>query len=224
MVSKITDFVGKMQAAEKPRMDLQTPPFKIGANPNFTRHTETMTLKLKERKFTVSLDDFAVTDAYTNETVFDVDAKAFSLRSKRRFRDAAGQPVYTLTRTPLSFHQRFEGLNEDTNDLMFSVTSHFAFGMTRYKISFKNWAHEGEETELQVFGDMAGHFAEISIPDGPVIGQIRQSFLNSGEILFDQQSYYLVVAPGVDVSMLCAAVIVLDELEHELKQNKENKN
>ncbi|KAK0547562.1 hypothetical protein OC844_007139, partial [Tilletia horrida] len=65
-----------------------------------------------------------------------------------------------------------------------------------------------------------GHFAEISIPDGPVIGQIRQSFLNSGEIFFDQQSYYLVVAPGVDVSMLCATVIVLDELEHELKQNK----
>ncbi|KAK0557021.1 hypothetical protein OC844_005688 [Tilletia horrida] len=154
MVSKITDFVGKMQAAEKPRLDLQTPSFKIGANPNFCRHTETMTLKLKERKFTVSLDDFAITDAYTNEKVFDVDAKAFSLRQKRRFRDAIGESVYTLTRTPLSFHQRFEGFNEETDDLMFSVTSHFAFGMTRYKISFRNWAHDGEEMELQVFGDM----------------------------------------------------------------------
>ncbi|KAL9935814.1 hypothetical protein V8E36_005391 [Tilletia maclaganii] len=42
------------------------------------------------------------------------------------------------------------------------------------------------------------------------------------EIFFEQQSYYLSVAPGVEVSLLCAALIVLDEL-HELEQNKEQR-
>jgi len=56
----------------------------------------------------------------------------------------------------------------------------------------------------------------------PVRHSLGHPFLNSDEIFFEQQSYYLSVAPGVEVSLLCAALIVLDEL-HELEQNKEQR-
>lgn len=50
---------------------------------------------------------------------------------------------------------------------------------------------------------------------GTVVAMIRRKLLNSGELLFGQQTYEVSVAPGVDLALISALCICLDEMKNE---------
>ncbi|KAF8175224.1 hypothetical protein K438DRAFT_1608785, partial [Mycena galopus ATCC 62051] len=63
-------------------------------------------------------------------------------------------------------------------------------------------------------GDFFDRKATITHND-QVIGQIGRNFFNAREIFGNQQTYQFSVAPGVDLAMMAAICICLDEKKNE---------
>lgn len=73
---------------------------------------------------------------------------------------------------------------------------------------------DGKTIELLVKGDFFDRKATITMNDR-VVAQIGRNFLNVREIFGGQQSYQVSVAPGVDLALMAAVCICLDEKENE---------
>lgn len=78
---------------------------------------------------------------------------------------------------------------------------------------FKN-AADGRHVEMEVKGDWFDRSAEITCGGQPV-AHISRSFFNVREIFADKQTYFVKVAPNVDLTMVAAICISLDEEENE---------
>lgn len=55
----------------------------VGVFPQYTRHTTPIALKIREKKLSLTGDDFDIKDAATGAVVFHVDGKAFSIRGRK---------------------------------------------------------------------------------------------------------------------------------------------
>jgi uncharacterized protein YxjI len=80
-------------------------------------------------------------------------------------------------------------------------------------VVFKN-AADGRNVELEVKGDWFDRSASITCGGQPV-AHISRSFFNVREIFADKQTYFVKVAPNVDLTMVAAICISLDEKENE---------
>jgi uncharacterized protein YxjI len=83
----------------------------LGVNPAYCVAQPT-TLVLKEKAFSFSGDDFAITDA-AGVSVLHCHGSALSIFDKKEFRDNNGQTLFTLKNQLLSIHKKFlaEGPN-----------------------------------------------------------------------------------------------------------------
>lgn len=73
------------------------------------------------------------------------------------------------------------------------ITSPFSFGGANMSVTFNNF--DGRPIELKVAGDFWNRRADIVYNNIPV-GRIQPQFMNAGQLLFDQQTYFLTAAPG----------------------------
>jgi uncharacterized protein YxjI len=91
-------------------------------------------------------------------------------------------------------------------------------GKAKMAVTFKNMASNNADIELMIRGDWIDKSAKITIGDGgQVIAQISRKIFNARELIGGQQTYYVTVAPGVDVAMVAAFCVCLDEAENEKK-------
>lgn len=70
--------------------------------------------------------------------------------------------------------------------------------------------------ELLIKGDWLDRSASITMGN-QVVAQISRSYFNMREVFGGQQSYYVTVAPNVDLAMMAAICVCLDEKENEKK-------
>ena len=70
--------------------------------------------------------------------------------------------------------------------------------------------------ELIIKGDWFDRSAKITMGD-VVVATIGRSYFNMREVFGGQQTYYVTVAPGVDLAMMAAICVCLDEKENEKK-------
>jgi len=81
--------------------------------------------------------------------------------------------------------------------------------------TFQN-ASNNAPIELLVKGDWMDRSATITMGN-VVVAQISRSYFNMREIFGGQQSYYVTVAPNVDLALMAAICVCLDEKENEKK-------
>lgn len=66
---------------------------------------------------------------------------------------------------------------------------------------------------------MRGQFfdrsADITDEQGRVIAKIRREFVNMREVFAGNQTYGVEVAPGVDLALIAAIVVAVDEQRNE---------
>lgn len=66
---------------------------------------------------------------------------------------------------------------------------------------------------------MKGNFldtrGDITDDTGRVVARIDRKLLNARQLLFDQDSYAVVVAPGMDMAIVAAMCICLDNKNNE---------
>jgi uncharacterized protein YxjI len=82
---------------------------------------------------------------------------------------------------------------------------------TKSQVVFKN-AADGRPVELDVKGDWFDRSAQITC-GGQAVAHISRSFFNVREIFADKQTYFVKCAPGVDLAMIAAICVSLDEAE-----------
>ena len=88
-------------------------------------------------------------------------------------------------------------------------------GTSKMIATFQN-ASNGAAIELLVKGDWLDRSATITMGN-VVVAQISRSYFNMREIFGGQQSYYVTVAPNVDLALMAAICVCLDEKENEKK-------
>ncbi|KDQ63746.1 hypothetical protein JAAARDRAFT_29778 [Jaapia argillacea MUCL 33604] len=185
-------------------------PFALGVIPFYTQHPMEIALKIREKKLAISGDDFDITDARSGAVVFKCHGKVFSLHAKKEIHDNSGRHLFTIRNELLHLHSTYTGRDPASDAEIFEIKSSFALG-TKLTAKFVNRATPGDrEEKLELKGDFFDRKAEITY-NGVPVGRISRKFFNMGQVLFDDQTYILTVAPGVDASLLVAFCICLDE-------------
>lgn len=170
-----------------------------------------VTLAMKEKVFSLSGDDFTVTTA-EGAPVLKIKGKVFSISDRKTFLDLQGNELFTLKNKLLSLHKSFYGESPQGHNV-FEVKGHFKLFGSRSTVHFAN-ASDGKELELEVKGDWMDRSADIKIDDR-VVASIARKFFNVREILGGQQTYFVTIAPGVDLSLIAAICVCLDERQNE---------
>jgi len=191
-----------------PQLAPVTPP--LGVNPNYCMAKQT-TLVLKEKVWSLSGDSFSVTDE-AGMAVCKCQGKTFSFSDRKEFADNQGRPLFDLRNKLMSIHKTFYA-QAPNGDHLFEVKSKFSIGKSKMIATFNN-ASTNAPIELLVKGDWFDRSATITL-NGMVIAQISRHFMNMREIFAGQQTYYVTIAPNVDLAMMAAICICLDEKENE---------
>lgn len=147
-----------------------------------------------------------------------------------------GNEIFSLKNKHLALHKSFKGVDPHGKEI-FEVKGHFSrksssvlsaffdvfsvvlLTSTSTVLSSKSSVHflnaaDGREVELQINGDWFDRSADITCA-GQTVAHIGRSFFNVREIFADKQTYFVKVAPGVDLTLIAALCVCLDEKENE---------
>ncbi|WWC96582.1 hypothetical protein V866_003450 [Kwoniella sp. B9012] len=200
--------MGFFTASAPAQLHPVSPP--LGLHPNYFAKQPT-TLVLREKVFSWSGDDFSVKDT-NGFTVVKCHGQAISFRDRKVINDPNGNFLFGLRNKLLSIHKTFIGETQDEREL-FRIKKRMSFG-SKMEATFTNPA-TNQPITLLLKGDFWGGSADISIENGPVVAQISRQVFNMREVFTDQQTYFVTVAPGVDLALIAAICICFDEAKNE---------
>ncbi|RXK37495.1 hypothetical protein M231_05216 [Tremella mesenterica] len=184
----------------------------IGIHLNYCVPTSTV-LVLKERLLSFSGDDFTVKDS-NGTPVCLCNARVFSVRDRKVITDLNGNMLYAIHNKLLTFLPEYIGEYPVSREV-FRVKKRWGLG-TMMETTFLDSTSNTHIT-LTMQGDMWGGSADIML--GPtVIAQINRSLFNMRQIFGDQQTYYVSVAPGVDLTLIAAMCICFDETKNDRRR------
>ncbi|WVQ85740.1 hypothetical protein IAT38_007907 [Cryptococcus sp. DSM 104549] len=183
----------------------------IGVNPNYYAQVPT-TLILKEKAFSFSGDDFAVKDS-NGHVVVRCQGKALSFRDRKVISDPSGRLLFGLRNKMLAIAKTYVAENEHEQEI-FRVKKKIISLGTSMTATFID-AATNKELVVDLRGDFWGGSADLSVEGGPVIAQISRKLFNAREFFGDKQTYFVTVAPGVDLALVAAICICFDEAKNE---------
>jgi len=184
----------------------------LGVNPAYCVNKQT-TLVMKEKVWSLSGDTFHIVDE-SNHEVVQCRGQTLSLSDRKEFASSTGQPLFSLRTRLLSLHKSFYA-EAPSGETIFEVKGKFSIGSSKMVATFVN-ASTKQNVELLIKGDWLDRSASITMGN-IVVAQISRSYFNMREVFGGQQTYYVTVAPGVDLAMLAAICVCLDERENEKK-------
>lgn len=183
------------------------PPQPLGIFSKYTRHRKELALKIDEKPS--AGNNFDITDAASGTTIFRVNGRILSMRSRKDITDCRGEPLMTLSKKPWHIPPTLEAKEPDSAASLFTIKSSLGFG-ARLDITYHS-IETGMDEQLRLKGDFFKRKAKITTDTGRVIGRISRKFFNAGELQIHRHSYILTVAPGVDAALLAALCVALDE-------------
>jgi len=184
----------------------------LGVNPAYCVPKQTV-LVMKEKVWSLSGDTFHIVDEHGHEVV-QCRGQAFSLSDRKEFADSSGRPLFSLRTRHFSLHKSFYA-EDASGRTLFEVKGKFSIGTSKMIATFTN-ASNNQPIELLIKGDWLDRSATITLGNS-VVATIGRSYFNMREIFGGQQTYYVTVAPGVDLAMMAAICVCLDEKENEQK-------
>ncbi|KAI8825107.1 tubby C-terminal-like domain-containing protein [Fimicolochytrium jonesii] len=185
-----------------------------------------VTLLLVEKPFSFSGDDFSIRDANNGTPYFKCSGRAMSLSQKKTFLDAYGKPVFNMKRERFAFLKpsHFLFLGEHSETKLCEIRSSFVVLKAKLTVVFKNLV-DGTNVELGLKGNWLARDCMIWADYGckgeanrKPIATIKMPVLRTNNLIFGKQEYWLTAAPGVDIALLVAICIALDEAAHDRKR------
>lgn len=147
-----------------------------------------------------------------NREVIQCRGQALSLSDRKEFTTSTGAPLFSLRAKLLSIHKSFYA-ESSSGQLLFEVKGKFSIGTSKMIATFTNASNQAP-VELLIKGDWFDRSAIISM-NGTAAATVGRGYFNMREIFGGQQTYYVTVAAGVDLSMIAAICVCLDEKENE---------
>ncbi|KAL2130450.1 hypothetical protein VTI74DRAFT_6379 [Chaetomium olivicolor] len=173
---------------------------------------QTTILLLKERL----LDDFDI-HSLDGARCMHVEAKLATMRGRKKVCDAAGRYLFDSIKEAMHWHTTFAVQDESKRQLM-EIKSTFALVGSKTRATFTT--SQGNPVVLMMKGDWLKTSADIiDESSGAVVARIDRKLFNAREAFLGTQTYYLTVAPGVDMALMAAMCIALDEKQHDNEQD-----
>ncbi|KAI0448617.1 DUF567-domain-containing protein [Xylaria acuta] len=188
-------------------------PTKLGLFPRFIAQ-QPESLALKEKVMSLSGDSFDIKLA-NGQPIFQVKGESFSLSNRQHFCDMAGNELFTIRKKLIALHATYYA--EDPNgNVIFEVKSKFHIGGTKMICTFQT--QPGKEESLMVKGNFFDTTADITdeATKQPV-ATIDRKFFNAREIFTGQDTYAVTVAPNVDMALIAAMCICMDDKKEQGK-------
>ncbi|KAI0198888.1 DUF567-domain-containing protein [Astrocystis sublimbata] len=165
-------------------------------------------LVLKEKVMSLSGDSFDIKLA-NGQPVFQVKGETFSLSNRQHFCDMSGTELFVIRKKLIALHTTYYA--EDANgNALFEVKSKFNIGGTKMICTFKSMS--GKDETLMVKGNFFDTKADITDEGtGQPVATIDRKFFNAREMFTGQDTYAVTVAPNVDMAIIAAMCICMDD-------------
>jgi uncharacterized protein YxjI len=153
--------------------------------------------QIREKFFRLTEDSTITDDA--GQPVFQVEGKLFSLHNTLVMRDMAGREVATIRKHLISLRPTYE-ITRGSTDLATVRKKLIAFLGDRFTVDIPG------PHDLEVKGNLLEHDYTIT-QDGQVVATVSKHWISLTD------SYGVDIAPGQDVALILASVLVLDLVE-----------
>ncbi|KAI1814964.1 DUF567-domain-containing protein [Poronia punctata] len=193
----------------------QMPPYpnQLGLFPQFLAPPQSETLVLKEHVLSLSGDSFDI-KTISGTPVFQVKGTWPSLSGRKNFMDMAGNVLFTIRKKVMSFPASFYA-EDPAGNVVFEVKGKFTFGTSKSICAFRS-TMSGKEETLVMKGNFWNTKADIKDEATKLpVATIDRKLFNSRQIFGGQQTYAVTVAPNVDMALVAAMCICLDERRNE---------
>jgi len=188
-------------------MALAPAPQPIGIFAEFIA-SQTETLVLKEHVMSLSGDSFSIKNT-EGQAKFQVKGDVLSLSGRKHVTDMSGKPLFDIRKEHLTIHSTYY-CEDPQGQKIFEVKSGFAVFASKATATFTS--ANGKAEKLLMKGNWLSTSADIiDESTGMPIARIERKLLSGKDILFGQQTYNLIVAQNVDMALMVAMCIALDE-------------
>ena len=176
------------------------------------------TLVLREKMLSLSGDSFSISTVPGNTPIFSVSGSAFSLSGRKTISDTSGTPLFDIRKEHFKIPSTYYAETPNDEKKIFEVKGKFSLGSSKAVGVFEYQTQQGQRkaASLMMKGDFFDRKADITDEEtGSVVGRIDRQFLNARELVGGQQTYAVTVAPGMDMAVVVAMCICLDERQNE---------
>ncbi|CAK7207285.1 hypothetical protein SEUCBS139899_010095 [Sporothrix eucalyptigena] len=187
--------------------ELKPLPAQIGVFPQYIA-SQTETIVLKEKVLSLSGDSFDVLLA-NGQPLLKVKGKFFTLGSRKSVYDTAGTHLFDIYREIMHVHTTYV-LEDPKGNKFFELKNNIQIFGTSATAKFATHG-TGKLESLTMKGNFLDTRGDIKDDTGHVVARIDRKLLNARQLLFDQDSYGVVVAPGMDMAIVAAMCICLDD-------------
>ncbi|CAG5182459.1 uncharacterized protein ALTATR162_LOCUS10172 [Alternaria atra] len=187
-------------------------PQPIGVFPQFLA-ARPETLVLKEKVLSLSGDSFSIKLA-NGTPVLQVEGKVMSLTGRKKMFDMQGNHLCSIVKEHFHLHSTYV-VESAKGEKIMEVKSSFKLMGSKATATFAS--SNGKQEVLTMRGNFFDTQADIldEAQGGLVVARIDRKILSGKDIFFGQQTYGVQIAPGVDMALIAALCICLDEKNNE---------
>ncbi|KAF7503100.1 hypothetical protein GJ744_004309 [Endocarpon pusillum] len=183
-------------------------PQALGIFNNYIAH-QSESLVLKERVLSLSGDSFSI-KTLDGRDMLQVKGEAFSLSGRKTVMDMQGNHIFTIRKEHFSFPRAYYA-EDAQGKRFFELQGKFSLGSSKSIGRFIN-SFTNQQEELLMKGNFFDTYADITnVKTGQPVARIDRKMLNARELFTGQQTYVVTVAQGVDLALITAMCICLDE-------------
>lgn len=181
-----------------------------------------VTLRLREKVFSISGDDFKISCANTGAEYFKCQGKVFSLREKKILRDNGGVPVLNFKEQLIAIMNKFNiYAGSDSDRKICQFYTKYTFVKSKMSTDFKDIC-TGQMRHVVLKGDWRDkrgviYWGEPKQGGIPIAKIFRQH--GGKNMFFGTDDYFLEIAPGVDIALMVTMCIALDEHVRDSKRD-----
>ncbi|KAF2125869.1 DUF567-domain-containing protein [Dothidotthia symphoricarpi CBS 119687] len=192
-------------------MALAPLPTTIGIHPPFIT-TRPETLILREKIFSLTGDDFEI-KLLNGQPILRVSGAALSLTARKKVYDMAGNWLFDIAKELLHVHSTYKVVGSDGQGGKAEIMSvRSSLRVVGSKATARFVSANGREERLCMRGEWMGGDATVvdEVHGDRPVARIERD-LSIREWAFNRSTYGVHVAPGVDMALIAALCICLDE-------------
>ncbi|MCJ1471544.1 hypothetical protein MMC13_000184 [Lambiella insularis] len=174
-------------------------PHTLGVLPGYYANQPT-TLVMREKIMSWTGDDYHIKTT-DGASVLRVRGTVMSMSGRTEVLDNQGHPLFTVRKEIFSFLKNYYAESPQGSKFL-TVDGEFSLGRNKATIGFLN-ASDGQQVQLKMKGDWLDMTTEIKLGN-TVVARIDREMRTGWQILGGPQTYFVTVAPNVDMALMVA--------------------